>query len=184
MIEDDLLHTLRESHREREEDIVAHGKRQERRITIFLVVMFFGVLLYEWIDSRLPSPPGAALVNITDIQPTEPPALCPGDKLEFVYNVASVSEGVVDINLTLYRKTPPARTLIYSEPLTDIYIDAERQEIYAVWMIPHEVTDPFSGEAIALTPGEYQRRISISTSSRNTRPVMVPIDFVIKSECP
>lgn len=145
-----------------------------------VLVIWAGV---EWAISLLPIQPGASLVSVSDIEPAEAPALCPGDKLEFIYNIDSVADGVVDINLTLYRKTAPARTIIYSEPLTDIIIDPERQQIHAVWPIPHETIDPFSGEMIQLAPGEYQRRISISTTSRSTKPVTVLIDFSIKENC-
>lgn len=169
-------------HEERTKHIDEHYSKNKWRLIWWFVVVFAVWVAADYLFSLLPNRPGAAIVTVSAPLSASPPELCPGDVLEYTYRVDADQNGVVDIDTTLYRVSPP-QTLIYSVTLRDILIDPEHRELQTVWQIPSEVTNPLTGQTIPLTKGAYQRRISVSTSSRNTTPTITKIDFEIRAGC-
>lgn len=176
----DPLETLQLMSEQNKEDIRAHGRRSQLRLFwLFVTFMVVAGVAHVWSLQ-----PGSALVSMSGLRPSDRPALCPGDTLEYIYSVDGAEDGVVDIDVTVYRETPPSQTIIYSTSLRDILVDPVHQETYAVWKIPTEVINPFTGQIEKFVPGDYQRRISISTTSRNRTPEIAVIGFSIRLDCP
>ena len=176
----DPLEAVRLLSEQNKQDIQAHERHSQWRLFwLFVVFMVVAGIAHLWSLQ-----PGAALVSMSGLRPVDRPALCPGDTLEYIYSVDGAEDGVVDIDTTVFRETPPSQTVVYSNVLREIVVDPVHQEIYAVWKIPSEVVNPFTGQAEKLVRGDYQRRISISTISRNREPEIAVIGFSIRPDCP
>ncbi len=180
---DNPMETLRLLCKERQQEIDARYMRSQWRL--FWAFLIFMILAYgaHLLSLQLPSRPGPSLVEIRDLQPRGPTALCPGDTLGYAYSVVGNEWGVFDLDLTVRRLTPPPMTIVYSDEITDILVLPEERRQIEAWVIPTQVIDPLSLQIIRLTPGLYQRRIAISTSSRNTDPEIALLDFSIREDC-
>lgn len=151
-----------------------------------MVIVSALLLLLQGIVGRrvltLREVPGEAAIVYTAVDVVGDAALCPGETLtytlEFVYN----QPGVFDVDVTVFRVTPP-QTILFSETRRVVIAEPEALTVAYAWVIPAEYEDIRTQAMVALAPGQYERRHSVTTISRSTEPAIVTIPFEIGEGC-
>jgi hypothetical protein len=182
MNHEDLLKTVQANHKERRQDIQAHYRRGQRRMIAAMVLLFLVMVGLDYLDSRLPSPPSPSVVTIANLRPLGATDLCPGETLRYTYQIIGDLSGVLDIDMTIWRVTPP-QTVLYSLSRRDVLVRPVDLTRTDAWVVPDEGTNPLTLQPLEWQPGDYERRVAISTPSRNTEPAIAVLPFRIRQDC-
>src|SRR5690606_21481281 len=96
------------------------------------------------------------------------------------YEFHATGAGILVRDWTLWKTTPPPRTLIYSTARRFILDGPIDQSLIETWHIPRTYFDYESDSQTPLPPGEYKRYLSISSPSRSTVVAIGSVSFTIK----
>lgn len=130
-------------------------------------------------DVQQPAAAGFAYVGVSGVSDTE---LCPGDTLRYRLDMRYEQAGVYEVDITLWRVTPPA-TVIASNVRRVVIAGPVELALDYAWAVPAGYVSPQTGEWMALEPGRYERHHAVTTSSRSTEPAIVTIPFEIGEGC-
>jgi len=156
--------------------------RQYKRLLFWLVAVGFAVniaLLLRFNEAR----PGHALMEFTHAAPVGETALCPGDTLRYDVSLHVSGPGVFDLDVSVWRTTPPA-TVLFSSTRRMVFTGPTDYELERSWTIPDFYASSVDGSPERWAAGQYERRHAISTSSRSTQPSIVAIPFSVRADCP
>lgn len=180
--DNNVLEAIKSTHEQRVSEINERYKRSQGRMTAVFVLFLFGLIALDWFASLLPNPPGASVVEISNLRAVGPTELCPGEILRYAYDISGDRSGVLDLDTTIWRVTPPAAVL-YSMSRRVVLVEPINFEREDAWLVPVEGTDPLTLQRLQWLPGAYERRIAISTPSRNTQPAIAVLPFSIREDC-
>lgn len=156
--------------------------KRARGWLLFLVAVGFLVNTAQfWYASA--ERPAHALMEFTQAQTVGETALCPGDALRYDVGLHVSGPGVFDLDVSVWRVTPPA-TVLFSSTRRMVFTGPTDYELERSWTIPDFYASSVDGSPEYWTAGQYERRHAISTSSRSTQPSIVTIPFVIREDCP
>lgn len=153
-----------------------------RRILLWLVAVGFIVNGALWLFASTERP-GHALMEFTHAAPTGETALCPGDILSYDVALHVSGPGVFDLDVTVWRTTPPA-TVLFSSTRRLVFSGPTDYELERTWTVPEMYASSIDGSPERWAAGHYERRHAITTSSRSTKPSIVVIPFEIEANCP
>lgn len=164
----------------------------ERHFWIFALVGLLGVpivtLLMAWGLSALvgqrPNISGLTVFELSDVRVTGPTALCPGDTLNFEFDVVAREVGTYNLWMSTWKVDPPPSTIIFSE--TEPFVVGSEREfvIQREWIVPAIYEDKTDNEYKPFAPGSYIRDISVTAEGRDTFNDPLQIVFSIRSDCP
>lgn len=152
---------------------------------MILVVFVLGVLsnlLLWWVASG-PERPGHALMQFARAEAVGPTALCPGDTLRYDLALHVAGPGVFDLDVSVWRVTPPS-TVLFSQTRRMVFDGPAEYTLGREWVIPEVYSSPVDGSPERWAAGQYTRRHAIVTVSRSTEPSIVSIPFSIRQDCP
>lgn len=160
--------------------------RQIKRLNLTLLAFFVVILAVPafgswWVSRQLPV---VSTVSIDNVQVIGESALCPGEPLVFSYDFHAKGAGVLVRDLTLWRQTPPPKTLIFSTSRRFILDGPIDQHLTERWTVPRTYFDYETERNELITPGEYRRYLAISSPSRSTVVAIVYVTFSIREGCP
>lgn len=162
-----------------------HIDRQFARYRrIILWAMVIGVIVNGALFLRLAGPerPGQTLMELTLVDGWTAPTVCPGETVDIDYTVHIRASGVFSMDRSLWRVSPPL-TLIFSTTETGVYPTAIDFISRREWAVPVTYISPIDGKAARLTPGDYEWRWAMSTTSRSTVPSILVVPFRVKEDC-
>lgn len=146
-------------------------------VTIFIVLV---TLLFVWVF--FPTV-GRSLFVLSEVRVTGPTELCPGDTLDFSFDVNVKEEGVYNLFMSTWKTDPPPSTIIFSE-IQPFVISSDRSfKIAREWLIPTTYMDPANNKDTPMVPGEYIRDITVTAEGRDTRNEPLQVVFMIRSDC-
>ena len=97
--------------------------------------------------------------------------LCPDDSLTYALTLSVEGDAVLETDSSVWDFEPP-HTVVFSQDYSRAIVRGPVTfTTQRSWIVPD------------LLPGEYERRISVSTSSRSTTPTIVSIPFSIREDC-
>lgn len=145
--------------------------------TIFIVLV---TLIFSWI---LEPQVGRSLFILSDVRVNGPSYLCPGDTLDFEFDVIIKEEGTYNLWMSTWKVDPPPSTIVFSE-IQPFVVGSDREfPIPREWLIPATYIDPGNNKDTPMVPGEYIRDISITAEGRNTRNKPLQVRFWIRKDC-
>lgn len=147
--------------------------------TAAVLALQFALAWLVLTDVSAPGPAGFAYVGVEALGDT---TLCPGDVLRYRLDMRYQVAGVYEVDVSLWRVTPPltviastARRVVIAEP-TELQLDF-------AWTVPDGYISAQTGETLPLEPGLYERHHAVTTSSRSTQPAIVTVPFVVMEGC-
>jgi len=147
-------------------------RAQRRQFFWFIVfVMAFNVAMTLTLFFR-PNPASASPMKFDSYSVKEPTSLCPGEFLtyELVLNVQE--DAVLESDSSIWATDPPG-TAQFSQDYQRAIIEG-----------PITYTTNTRWPVADLPPGDYERRIAVSTSSRSAMPTIISIPFSVREDCP
>lgn len=122
-------------------------------------------------------------LELSEISVASPTDLCPGEYLDFEFTMNVKESGVYGLDMSVFRVSPPPAIVVFSE--SQIFVIGSPREFLVKrhWQIPERYEDQETGEIIDLIPGDYERDISVGTTSRDTFPSVRVLDFSIRQDC-
>lgn len=153
---------------------------RHQKIALAVIALLFSVAwLYLTI---LPERPGRALMRFTQAVTIGPTALCPGETLHYDLGLMVNRGGVFDLDVAVWRVTPPA-TVVFSSSRRMVFDGPAEYRLAREWTVPAFYSSPLDGSPEHWAAGNYERRHAISTVSRSTEPSIVTIPFSIRGDC-
>lgn len=162
---------------------LAQEYRQYRRLLLWLATAGFIVNSAWFLVASGPERPGPALMEFRNAYAAGETALCPGDTLHYTLTLHVSGPGVFDLDVAVWRVTPPA-TVLFSSTRRMVFNGPADYELERAWIVPEFYASSVDGSPERWAAGRYERRHAISTSSRSTLPSIVTIPFEIKRGCP
>lgn len=163
---------------------INHLEKRSNKIQTVLIIMLaivvvVPILVWWWI-SRENSILNEVVISDTHI--VGQTDLCPGDSLKTAFRVRADGEGVIVIDRTIYKVTPPM-TVIFSDSKRAILANDLTRDIVDVYVIPETYVDEFTGETMPFSEGTYKRLIALS--SPRIAPVFTlgEATFKIRADC-
>jgi hypothetical protein len=159
--------------------------RQIKRLNLVLLFVFVVILAVPvagawWVSRQVPV---VSTVSIDNVRITGASELCPGEPLTFSYDFHAKGAGVLVRDLTLWRQTPPPKTLIFSQSRRFILDGPIDQHLVERWTVPRTFFDYETERNELITPGEYRRYLAISSPSRSTVVAIVYVTFHVREDC-
>ncbi len=173
-----MLPVTAETRQQREQE-VRRLFRHQRLSLVVIAVVFSLAWFYLTIA---PERPARALMEFRQAQPAGETALCPGDTLRYDIALDVSGPGVFDLDVAVWRVTPPA-TVLFSSTRRLVFQEQADYSLERAWTIPPFYSSPTDGSPERWAAGHYERRHAISTTSRSTEPSIVVIPFSIKDSC-
>lgn len=127
---------------------------------------------------------GRSVFVLSPIRITGPVTLCPGDTLNFEFDVMVREVGTYNLWMSTWKTDPPPSTVIFSETQPFVIGSTRSFPIVRKWRIPATYNDPADSVNKPLVPGEYIRDISVTAEGRNTSNKPLQIIFTILDDCP
>lgn len=153
--------------------------RTQRFSLVLIALLFSAAWFYLTV---LPERPAHALMEFTHAGATGKTALCPGDILNYELELHVSGEGVFDLDVAVWRVTPPA-TVLFSQTRRMVFTGRTDYRLSREWVIPRTYASAIDGSPEQWAAGQYERRHSIVTVSRSTEPSIVSIPFSIREDC-
>lgn len=146
-------------------------------VTLFIVIstLIFSELLIPNV--------GSSLFILSSVRVTGPTELCPGDTLDFEFDVSVEEVGTYNLWMSTWKVDPPPSTIIFSEFQPFVIGSPRHFLIPRKWKVPTNYVDPADSTEKPLLPGAYTRDISVTAEGRNTRNDPLLIAFNIKKDC-
>jgi hypothetical protein len=146
------------------------------------VVLMVGlnILAYRYWLGPQPSDSLFVLSNLKINGPTE---LCPGESLDFQFDVKVTEVGTYNLFMSTWKVDPPPSIIIFSE--TQPFVIGSKREfmILREWEIPEIYEDPANSQDTPMVAGSYIRDIAVTAEGKNTINVPVQVAFQIKEDC-
>lgn len=137
------------------------------------------LLYYLFLHPR----PGKPVLVISDIRVTGPVDLCPGDTLDFVFDVRAEEVGTYNLWMSTWKTSPPPSTIIFSE-FQAFVVGSERSfPVVRKWRVPAMYNDPADSADKPMVAGAYIRDIAITAEGRDTRNDPLQVKFNVKRDC-
>lgn len=153
-------------------------RRSMWALLTIIVLVSTGWLFFAW----YPTPVSGPLFEYTDVNMRSETALCPGEALDYDLGLRYNGPGVFEIDMTTWRVSPPV-TVLYSDQRRSISTGEQDFELSYEWKIPDAMLNPRTGVLEPMTPGAYERRHAVTTSSRATKPAIVVVPFTVRGDC-
>lgn len=149
-------------------------------ISLVLYIALSFIIYYFWLYPRA----GESVFVLSDLRVTGSRHLCPGDTLDFVFNVDVKEVGTYNLFMSTWKVDPPPSTIIFSE-LQPFVIGSPRTfPIPRKWLIPETYVDPADSTEKPMVAGDYTRDIDVKAEGRDTRNDPLIIEFNIREDCP
>lgn len=146
-------------------------------VTVFIVLIT--LIFTEVFLPRV----GRSLFILSEVRVTGPTELCPGDTLDFEFDVNVKEVGTYNLWMSTWKVDPPPSTIIFSE-FQPFVIGSPRQFLIPrKWRVPTNYVDPADSTEKPLLPGAYTRDISVTAEGRDTRNHPLLVAFNIKKDC-
>lgn len=162
--------------------IVDHKFTSYRTWFVFAVIVLAltnTVLYYLFLNPRA----GRSALVISEVRVTGPTDLCPGDTLDFEFDVVAKEIGTYNLWMSTWKVDPPPSTIIFSE-FQAFVVGSERSfPIVRQWRVPEMYNDPADSVDKPLAEGAYIRDISITAEGRDTRNDPLQVKFNVKRDC-
>lgn len=152
-----------------------------KRVLLWVVGIGIAVNVGLYLTLLGPERPGRSLMELELADGWTQPTVCPGETVDIDYTVHIRASGVFSMDRSLWRVSPPL-TLIFSTTETGVYPTAIDFISRREWAVPVTYISPIDGKAARLTPGDYEWRWAMSTTSRSTTPSILTVPFTVKSE--
>lgn len=145
-----------------------------------ILLLFSAVNYFQVLNPQA----GQSVFVLSDIRITGPTNLCPGETLDFAFDVTVKEVGVYSLYMSTWKVDPPPSTIIFSE-LQPFVIGSERSfPIVRKWEVPFKYVDPADSKDMPMVPGEYIRDIDVVAVGKNTESTPLQVLFNIRSDCP
>lgn len=160
-------------------------ERRGHVLNVVLAALLIIIIVWaSWASWRDRSQPKIVSIDISNVQIVGPTALCPGDRLTVLYQLAVDGQGTLMWDNGVYRGNQPAE---FSDTKR-LYVEGPATlDLHDVWQVP-EFPDSANSSLPAWLPGQYRRYIAISASStftsRYTSPARLVAPFSIRATCP
>lgn len=173
---------LLEEQSDKRRDTVDQKFRSYRRSFIALVIIMLvlnSALYWLYLNPRA----SRSLLTISDIRVIGPTDLCPGEFLVFSFDMIVEAEGVYELDMSVFRTSPPPTIAVFSERKTFVIGSPRAFTVTRHWQIPDAYVDEDTDESVQFVAGSYERDIAVSTTSRNTFPSTRILPFTIREDC-
>lgn len=118
-----------------------------------------------------------------EITVTGPIHLCPGEYLDFNFEMEVRTAGVYSLDMSVFKVSPPPAIAVFSESQFFVIGSPRTFEVTRHWQIPNEYRDPETNETIQFVTGSYERNIAVGTTSQATLPSTQILPFFIRDNC-
>jgi len=159
--------------------------KQFNRYALIIIVAFVFMTVIGGVNffRSLNPMPGQALFEIGIPVISGASELCPGETLDFIFEVSVEEAGVLVLDMSTWKVDPPPATIIFSERDVMVISEARTFTITRQWQIPDRYPDPATNELVEWVPGAYTRDIAVSAQGLNTDPSTQAVPFMIKEDC-
>jgi hypothetical protein len=120
---------------------------------------------------------------LSPVEVTGPIELCPGETLDFEFDVTVLETGTYNLWMSTWKVEPPPSTIIFSEIQPFVIGSTRTFPIMRKWRVPTTYRDPADSEEKPMISGEYIRDISVTAEGRNTANDPLQILFRIRRDC-
>lgn len=176
MIESEIDHQIHKG-----DDLRRHLRRQQLSLTLVVLALIAGPIYVRWwLEQQYPS---ISTISISEVEIVGERELCPGDNLTIRFAFHAEGAGLLIRDSTTWRTTPP-ETVVFSTQRRFILSGPIDQQLTEVWNVPATYISADTGLAETLTPGVYERLISISSPSRDNVIAIASAPFTVLDDCP
>lgn len=126
---------------------------------------------------------GQSVFVLSPVEVTGLTALCPGETLDFNFNVTVLEVGTYNLWMSTWKTEPPPSTIIFSEIQPFVIGSVRSFPIVRKWKVPETYVDPADSADKPMISGEYIRDISVTAEGRNTSNEPLQIPFTIRKDC-
>lgn len=160
-------------------------RQQVRRVNVFLLLILAALiagplLVTWWINRQIPM---VNTVSIDHVRPVGETSLCYGEPLVYAYAFHAKGSGVLVRDRSLWRLSPPPKTMIYSTSRRFILTEAIDQQLTETWYVPQMFRNPETDLQEQLPPGRYRLIFAVSSPSRSTVVSIANVDFELRGDC-
>lgn len=154
-------------------------RKLRRFIPIVIVMLWLGISAFMFTNPQA----GRSVFVLSDVRVTGPIDLCPGETLDFEFDVTVKETGTYNLWMSTWKTEPPPSTIIFSE-VQPFVIGSERSfPVTRKWLVPTIYEDPADSERKPMIPGTYIRDISVTAEGRNTSNRPLQVVFRIREGC-
>jgi hypothetical protein len=155
--------------------------RDYRTIAIiaFLVALSVNGAVIGWAFWLAAQRPDVGLSKPVVSSQTE---LCPGETLDYRFNLSVSKAASVDLYTSVERTVPTDR-VSYTRLQQFTFNSATDLAITRNWVLPPTYLDPVSGMEIGWQPGEYVQRTSATIVGGRDDPVVIEVPFEVRLGC-
>jgi hypothetical protein len=146
----------------------------------FLALLIIGGINYTQI---LNPQAGKTLFTLGDPTVSGPSDLCPGESLDFSFDVAVQEKGTYVLDMSTWKVDPPPATIIFSEGDRMVVGGNRSFPITRKWVVPSTYIDPSTNEKVTWRSGNYLRDISVTAGGKNVESSTKGIPFTIRENC-
>lgn len=164
----------------------------DRYFWLFVLIGLLGVpivtLAMAWGLSAIvgdnPGISGSSVFELSELRVTGPTELCPGETLNFEFDVVAKEVGTYNLWMSTWKVDPPPSTIIFSE--TEPFVIGSEREfpIQRKWPVPSTYEDKSDNQHKPFAPGLYYRDISVTAEGRDTTNEPLQVAFRIREDCP
>lgn len=120
---------------------------------------------------------------LSEIAVTGPISLCPGEFLDFSFEMEVKEKGTYSLDMSVFKVSPPPAIAIFSERKFFVIGSPRTFKVIRHWEIPAEYIDEETSETIKFVAGSYERNIAVGTTSQDTLPSTRILSFFIRDDC-
>jgi len=158
-----------------------------RKPAVYLIAVLIwvslGLVLLSYILYVNPLP-GQSVFVLSPVRATGSTDLCPGETLNFEFDVEVKEVGTYNLWMSTWKVDPPPSTIIFSEVQPFVVGSKRNFPIIREWPIPENYRDPANSVDKPMVAGAYIRDISVTAEGRNTRNKPLQVEFRIREDCP
>lgn len=154
--------------------------RSKRFLPIVIVLAWVAISTFMFYMPQA----GQSVFVLSDIRVTGPTNLCPGETLDFEFDVTVKEVGTYNLWMSTWKTDPPPAVVIFSETQPFVVGSTRFFPIARKWLIPTSYNDPGDSVDKPLIPGTYFRDISVTAEGKNTNNDPKQVEFRIRSDCP
>lgn len=150
---------------------------------VFVAAVFVSALNVLAYFYWLGPPSGHSLFILSNLKVNGPTELCPGETLDFQFDVKVLSVGTYNLWASTWKVDPPPSTIIFSE--TEPFVIGSKREFPIVrsWRVPVLYEDKADNMMKPLSPGAYTRDISVTAEGKDTENDPLIINYDIRNDC-
>lgn len=149
-------------------------------ITLVLYLALSFAVYYFWLNPRA----GESVFVLSNLRVTGSTELCPGDTLDFVFDVDVKEVGTYNLFMSTWKVDPPPSTIIFSEDQPFVIGSPRSFPIPRKWAVPAVYVDPADSVEKPMLPGDYTRDIDVKAEGRDTENEPLIVYFRVRKDCP